>query len=56
LDTADTETLGEIFWDLFLDRIITIERLADYGGFPRFRLHADGMQNIEKQLKESQGQ
>ena len=61
-DQADKETFEEIFWDLFLDKILTITQLPDpfapqlaKGAFPRFRLHSEGMQKIEAELAGSQG-
>jgi hypothetical protein len=62
LESPDKETFEEVFWDLFLAKILTITQLPDpftrrpaYGDFPLFRLHSEGMENIAEQLRKCQG-
>lgn len=48
LSSGDKMILQEVFWDLFLDRVITIGLNADNPAYPWFRLHSSAEQNLKK--------
>jgi len=48
LGSADKMILQEVFWDLFVNKIITLGMNEANPGYPWFRLHSEAEQNINR--------
>jgi hypothetical protein len=48
LSNSDKMIMHEVFWDLFIDRVITIGLDCNNREFPWFRLHSEAEENVKK--------
>jgi hypothetical protein len=48
LNDADTMLVQEIFWDLIVERVITIGGDAANAQLPWYRLHSDAIANLKR--------
>lgn len=48
LSNSDTMLVQEVFWDLVVERVITIGLDAENSLFPWFRLHSDAETNLKR--------